>query len=177
MLPDPLHPAVVHLPIALAVLLPLVSLVALMAIRSAWLPRRAWSGVVLLAGLLVVSSWVALETGEHDEERVERVVAERFIEDHEEAAEVFALLSGVLFVVAAAGLLAGRLGELAQVASVVAALGLLVAGARVGHLGGELVYVHGAGQAHMDEGAASGRLGGKSHHEEDDEEDDEYDDD
>ena len=51
MLPDPLHPAVVHLPIALAVLLPLLSLASLLAIRTGWLPQRAWSGVVLLAGL------------------------------------------------------------------------------------------------------------------------------
>jgi uncharacterized membrane protein len=148
MLPDPLHPAVVHLPVALAVLLPLLTLLGAASIRRGWLPLRAWSGVVLLAGLLVIGAWVALETGESDEERVERVVAEKRIEAHEEAAELFMAVGVVLFVVAAAGLRPGRVGDAARVASVVTALALLGAGARVGHLGGELVYVHGAADAH-----------------------------
>ena len=53
MLPDPLHPAVVHLPIALAVLTPLLALLTLLACRRGVLPARAW------AGRLVVSSIVS----------------------------------------------------------------------------------------------------------------------
>jgi uncharacterized membrane protein len=157
MLQGPLHPAIVHLPIALAVLLPLMALAGLVAIRSAWLPRRAWSGVVLLAGLLVLGSWAALETGEQEEERVERVVAEDFIEAHEEAAEVFAVLGMAVFLAAAVGLAAGRRGEVARTLSVVLALALLAAGFRVGQLGGELVYVHGAANAHVDVGVVTTR--------------------
>jgi uncharacterized membrane protein len=172
MLPDPLHPAIVHLPIALAVLLPLLATIALVAIRSAWLPRRAWSAVVLLAGLLVVGSWAALETGEQDEERVERIVTEDVIEAHEEAAEVFASLAVVLFLCTGAGLMAGRTGELARAASILVALGLLVSGARVGHLGGELVYTHGAAAAHVDAaGPALARAGGGDHHDDHDDDD------
>ena len=87
MLPDPLHPAVVHFPIALAALIPLLALLSLLAIARSWLPVRTWAAIVLLQALLVGSAWLALETGEEQEERVERIVAERHIEDHEEAAE------------------------------------------------------------------------------------------
>lgn len=157
MFPDPLHPAIVHLPMALAVLLPLVSVLGYAAIYQQWLPVRAWSGVVLLTGALVLGSWAALETGEQDEERVERVVAESRIEAHEEAAEAFAALGLVLFVIAAAGLTAGRVGELARLASLPLSLALLVAGVRVGHAGGELVYQHGAAQAHVEAAIGSPR--------------------
>ena len=50
-MPDPLHPAVVHLPIALAVLVPLGALAALLAIWKGFLPARSWWGVVLLSGI------------------------------------------------------------------------------------------------------------------------------
>jgi uncharacterized membrane protein len=149
-LPEPLHPAVVHLPIALAVLLPLVALCGAIAIRAGVLPVRAWSGVVLLGLVLVLTSWIALETGEAEEERVERVVAERFIETHEEAAETFMALGVVLLFVTAAGLLAGRPGTLARGASVLLAAALLWAGIQVGQRGGALVYEHGAARAYSD---------------------------
>jgi uncharacterized membrane protein len=150
MLPEPLHPAIVHLPIALAMILPLFALAGLLAIRSTWLPLRAWSAVAVLAGLLVAGSWVALETGEEEEETVERVVAERFIEEHEEAAEFFLVFAVVVFAASLAGLRGGRFGEAARVTAFVLMLGLLAAGVRVGHLGGELVYTHGAAGAYLD---------------------------
>ena len=157
MLPDPLHPAIVHIPIALAVLIPLLSACAALAIHYDALPRRVWSGVVLLCFVLVMGSWFAMETGESDEERVESVVAERYIEAHEEAAEVFMTVGVIVAVVALVGLLAGATGQFARMAVVVLSLGLLVSGARLGHLGGALVYEHGAAAAHS--ARSSGRLG------------------
>ena len=56
MLPDPLHPAVVHLPIALAVLVPLLAAGGLLAIRSGFLPARAWLAVALVQALLAGSA-------------------------------------------------------------------------------------------------------------------------
>jgi len=41
-IPSPLHPAVVHLPIALAVLVPAFAVAALWAIRRGARPLRAW---------------------------------------------------------------------------------------------------------------------------------------
>ena len=76
-LPDPLHPAMVHLPLALAVLVPGLALLGALAIRLQLVPPRTWVAVLLLQAMLVGSGWLALETGEAQEERVEEVVAER----------------------------------------------------------------------------------------------------
>lgn len=161
MLPNPLHPAVVHFPVVLAVLMPLVILVATVAIRRGFPARQTWGAVLALQLFLVLSSWVAMETGEKEEEKVEEVVAEQAIEAHEEAAELFIILTGVTLLVAGAGLLSGGKGEAGRYAALVASLVVLGAGARVGHLGGELVYKHGAAQAYV-QGAGAGLEGGEA---------------
>ena len=155
MLPDPLHPAVVHFPIVLMALLPLVAAGALWAIRRGARPAAAWSVPLVTAAALALSTWVAVETGEREEEKVESVVAEASIHGHEEAAERFLALSGVLLVVTAAGLLRGVPGGAARLAAFVGALGLAGLGAQVGHTGGNLVYRDGAASAYMD--GAAGR--------------------
>jgi uncharacterized membrane protein len=76
-IPDPLHSALVHLPIALAALMPLLAAAGVLAIAKGFVPARAWLAVALLQLLLAGSAWVAVETGEAGEERVERIVAER----------------------------------------------------------------------------------------------------
>ena len=149
MLPDPLHPAVVHLPIALAVLIPGLAVLAMILIRRQTLPPRSWALIVLLQALLVGSGWVALRTGEQQEERVERVVAERHIESHEEAAERFLIVAGVGLLATAGGLLRGRAGAVGRAAGTIAAFAVLAAGVDVGHSGGELVYKHGAASAYV----------------------------
>jgi uncharacterized membrane protein len=150
MLPDPLHPAVVHLPIALAVVVPLMAIVTAAAVARGLLPARSWALVVLLQVLLVGSGWFALETGEEQEERVERVVAESHIEDHEENAELFLSLAGLALVVLGAGLVPGRPGAVSRVVGTLATLVVLAAGVNTGHSGGHLVYVHGAANAYLD---------------------------
>jgi uncharacterized membrane protein len=172
-LPDPLHPAVVHLPIALAVLLPALALLGAVTIQRRIVPPRTWLGVLLLQAVLVGSGWLALETGEAQEERVEQVVAERHIEDHEERAERFQLAAGVTLAVLAAGLLPGAVGGVARGVSVVATLAVLAAGVQVGHSGGELVYRHGAAAAYTRQDAAG--VAAREHvgaYEEDDDHDD-----
>ncbi len=153
-MPDPLHPAVVHLPIALAVLIPLLAALALVAISRRFLPARSWWTILVLQGLLLGSGWLALETGEDQEERVERVVAERYLEAHEEAAERFLVAAGVGLLILGAGLLPDRTGRIGRLAGVAATLGVLAAGVSVGHSGGSLVYEHGAANAYLDAPAA-----------------------
>jgi uncharacterized membrane protein len=147
-LPDPLHPAVVHLPIALAVLMPFVAVGVMAAISKGAAPARTWGVAVALQLLLVGFAWVAVETGEADEERVEKIVAGRHIEEHEEAAEwmLWAAAGGALLM--ALGLAPGRGGRIGRAAGVLASLAVLATAARTGHLGGELVYRHGAANAY-----------------------------
>jgi uncharacterized membrane protein len=150
MIPDPLHPALVHLPIAFAVLAPLFAAAVALAIRAGALPRRLWASVVLFQALLAGAAWVGVETGEREEERVERVVAHRHIEAHEEAAERFLWAAVATFLISGTGLLGGSAGGAGRLVTVLAAAGVLAGGVVVGHSGGELVYVHGAASAYSE---------------------------
>lgn len=154
-IPDPLHPAIVHLPIALALLAPFVALLGAFAIAREWLPARVWIGVVLMQALLAGSAWVAEETGHEQEERVEKIVAKEEIHEHEEAGERLVVLSFISLVVSAVGLLSGSKGGYGRAASVVMGVVLLGAAAATGHSGGALVYEHGAAQAYVKGSAAA----------------------
>jgi hypothetical protein len=153
------------------VILPLGAIGAALALWRGWLPVRTWAFVVALNALLVGSAWLAIETGEREEERVEEVAPETAIERHEQRAEAFLWLSAASLAVAGAGLLAGRRGEVARAAAVAASLDVLGAGVRVGHTGGELVYVHGAASAYAPCAGPIGdeaRLGGEAQRDDDD---------
>lgn len=149
----PLHPVVVHFPIVLAVLLPIFAAGALWAIRKGTTPRRAWLVPTAMALALAASAFVAVETGEDQDERVERVVAEQPLEAHEEAAETFLTLSSGLALLVAAGLVRGRIGGVARGLGTAGAVGLVALAAYVGHSGGRLVYEFGAASAYT-EGSA-----------------------
>ncbi len=154
-MPEPLHPAVVHFPIALAVIIPLFAFIAAVAISKRFVPPHTWIAIVLLQGLLVGSAWFALETGEDQEERVEEVVAENYIEEHEEAAERFMWLAAIGLGVLGTGLLPGGAGAVGRVIGVLATIVILGAAIPVGHSGGELVYKHGAANAYLPAAASS----------------------
>jgi uncharacterized membrane protein len=147
MLPDPLHPAIVHFPIVLMFLLPISAIVALWAIGRGTRVVAAWSVPVAFAAALTLSSWVATQTGEPQAEAVEQRVSERFVEEHEEAAELFLALAGAVLAITAAGMLKGRAGHAVRIAAAAAGVALIVPGYRVGHTGGSLVYTHGAAGA------------------------------
>ena len=155
MLPDPLHPAVVHLPIALAVLIPLIAVVGIIAIAKDFAPARAWWLVVLLQLLLAGTTWFAMETGEEEEEQVEKVVAERHIEEHEEAAEWLLWTAGAGVLLMGSGLLPDGRGRIGRLVGALASLVVLATAVRTGHLGGELVYRHGAASAYTESAGAT----------------------
>ena len=155
MIPDPLHPAVVHLPIALAVVIPLLALCGVIAIQRGFLPARTWIVAVGLQVLLAGSAWLAIETGEQTEERVEKVVAEEHIDEHAAAAEWFAYAATATALIFATGLASERIGRPARVVAVLASLFVLATAVRTGHLGGELVYRHGAAAAYTEQSAAT----------------------
>lgn len=162
----PLHPKLVHLPIALAVLMPMLSAGLLLAWWKDLLPRRAWIVAVALQAVLVGSSVLAMRTGEGDGEKVESVVAESAIDAHEEAAEVFTwTAAGVLLLFAAGSVLPGAAAARGAAGVATAAtLVVLFLGYRVGQAGGELVYSHGAASAWVSgaAGAGAGEGGGEA---------------
>ena len=180
-IPEPLHPAVVHFPIVLACFLPLVALAALATIRRGVDGRRVWQPVLLLSAFLALSAWTAVQTGEQEEETVEDRVSEQAFETHEESGERLMILSGVLLVVMAGGILSGDWGRRARVLGTVGAVALVAAAWQTGASGGELAYQHGAAAlyAQPDAGggaaagdAAGGESGGESGSESDEDDDD-----
>jgi uncharacterized membrane protein len=153
-LPEPLHPAVVHFPIVLALLFPIFALGAIRAIRCGARPHRAWLMPLAFAVAVAGSAWVAVRTGEAEEDRVERIVGETVLHQHEESAERFLVLAGVLALVTAVGLAGGTLGSAGRLLSTLGAVGLAFAAVQVGARGGELVYRHGAASAYVGVDAA-----------------------
>jgi uncharacterized membrane protein len=150
MLPEPLHPALVHFPLVLSLLLPISAAVALWAIARGASTRRTWAVPLVLSVALVGSGWAALETGQHEEDRVEEIVGEAAIHDHEEAAERFMVFAGVALLITATGIAGGTLGRGARIVAIAASLVVAITAVQVGAAGGELVYQKGAARAYVD---------------------------
>lgn len=151
----PLHPLVVHFPVVFAVLAPVFAIGALVAIKRGTRPLVAWGMTAVLVAALSGSSFVALETGEDQEEAVENVVPGSALDTHEDAADRFFSFSLVLLGITAAGFLPRRAGTAARIVATAGTLVMIVAGYQVGHSGGSLVYEHNAGSAYGK--AADGR--------------------
>ena len=170
------HPKLVHVPMALGVLMPLIATGLLVSWWRKWLPARGWVLAIALQAALVGSGVVALQTGEAEEDRVERVVSENFIEEHEEAAEAFVWASGGVLVVMllALALSRRRVGLTVAVAATLGTLVVFGLGYRTGQAGGALVYQHGAAQAFVNAGvgAHATTTDGIKRHDEGDEDDD-----
>jgi uncharacterized membrane protein len=162
----PWHPAVVHLPIGLGMVTPLFALVIALAMRRGALARRAWTVVVALQALVLVGGLIAMKTGENEHDRVAEIVEHHFIEEHEERGELFVWLAGAALTVGlgAWALPAGALATAATAGAVL--LSAVAAGAvmSAAHLGGELVYQHGAATAYVDD---AGEGGGEPHEDHD----------
>ncbi|MFO0584246.1 MAG: DUF2231 domain-containing protein [Anaeromyxobacter sp.] len=144
----PLHPAIVHVPLGLAFVIPLVAAAIAVAVQRQRLPRSALAVVVGLQLVVAGGGFVAMAIGDREAHRVEAVVGEPAVEAHEERAELF-VWSSVAVLVAAAALLvvpARALGALSA-AVVVGSAGVAALGVRAGHAGGQIVYTHGGAAA------------------------------
>jgi uncharacterized membrane protein len=140
----PLHPAIVHVPLGLSLVMPFVAAAIALALRKGWATKPMWLVVVALQAAVLVGGLVAMNSGEDEEETVEKVVNERFIEEHEERAEAFVWSAGITLALSVAVLVVGpqQIGTAAMVTALAAAITLGL-GYRVGHSGGELVFKHG----------------------------------
>lgn len=160
-LPDPLHPMIVHFPVVLSVLLPFAAFGALYAIKGGVRPMRAWGVAIAMSAALTASAWVAVETGEDQEERVESVVGEAPLDAHASAGEALMVTSVGVLMVLALGLMPGDRGRLARYVGAAGTLVMGVMAYRVGHSGGELVYTHNAAAAYAAPGTGAAAAGGE----------------
>ncbi|MEB3203153.1 MAG: hypothetical protein VKP57_00475 [Candidatus Sericytochromatia bacterium] len=145
----PFHPALVHVPLGLAIVLPFVGFGVLLASRRQWLPFRTWGVVLFLQVVTTASGVLAMRTGEAEEELLEGQIPDEALERHEELAEQFVWAMAASTALGAGALLlqatpAGPWLALASTTGTGAAVGL---GIRAGASGGELVYRHGAADA------------------------------
>ncbi len=145
MIPDPLHPAVVHFPIVLLLLGAPLAVVAVFVRR--WnLPVLAAVVVALGAAGAVVATWTGGEAAELAGELSGG--GEQVLDEHEEWGErarnagiVAALLAVTSAVLLRKPVAARAVGAAAALAAIAAAFSV----AQAGHYGGQVVYKHGVG--------------------------------
>ena len=146
-----IHPAIVHFPIALGVVGALASVVYLI-LRKEWL---RWFAPILLT-IALLGAVAAYFSGQSAEDRAEELkVPHAAIEEHEESSFYVLGLLGLGALLSWATH-AKRRGEWISTLIAVMAAAAVV---RTAYLGGELVYVHGAGRVTHPaaaEGAPSG---------------------
>ncbi len=152
LIPNPLHPALVHFPIVLIVLGSAAALVAVFW-RGGHVPRYA----ALLLAMGAFGCWVAMETGESDGGLLEKAQPKMaaLVDAHEEWAERTLTAAIIAAVLVTASAFTQRWPKAARGLAVAGALASLAAGYAVyetGHRGGALVFRHGAGVTVADGG-------------------------
>jgi len=146
-----IHPAIVHFPIALGVVGALAAVVYVF-VRREWL---RWFAPILLT-IALLGAVAAYFSGQSAEDRAEdRNVPEAAIEAHEDSS-IWALgLVGLATLLAWATFGKKRGEWVAALIAVLAAAAML----RTSHLGGELVFIHGAGRVAPASGAGAPGVG------------------
>lgn len=146
----PLHPAIVHIPLGIAMVLPVIALGLFFLINRKWIPHKSWAFVIVLQTLIIGSAYVAMETGENEEDIVEKVVQKSEIHEHEENAELFFYLSLALLILSVPGMVkSDSIRNTSQLIFLAASLGILLMVYKTGHSGGELIFKHKAYEAYQ----------------------------
>lgn len=145
LIPDPLHPAVVHFPIVLILLGAATAVVAAVWRRS---PLPVMAAVLL--GLGALGAWAAVESGESAGGLLETGTpgVEALIDAHETWAQRTLGVSCIAALAAASAAVVERWPRVARGLALLAALASVAAAYTVyetGHRGGALVYKHAAG--------------------------------
>ncbi len=145
MLPDPLHPVVVHFPIVF-----LLSGL-LLAVGAVFIRRRglAWIAFAILA-LGAAGTVAAVGTGNDEASRAGGIseAAEDLLDEHEEWGETtrnVALVTALVALTAAGAAKVRFAGRGLSAATALLAGSAVFCTMQTGHLGGQLVYKHGVG--------------------------------
>ncbi len=145
----PVHPMIVHFPLALTFILPILILVFAFLIKTNKMSPQGWLIIIGLQLMVVATGYISLETGENEEDLVAKVLDKKLIGEHEEAAETF-VGSTVIVLVLSIGVFFIRNEFQFPVKIAIALVGLVSCylAFLAGSLGGELVYKHGAASAY-----------------------------
>ncbi len=145
MIPDPLHPAVVHFPIVLLLLGAPLAVVSLF-LRKYHLPALTAAVLALGGAGALVATW----TGEEAAELAGELSGsgEKTLDAHEEWGERARNAGIVAALLAVTSAALGRkpvAGRALGAAAAIAAVGAAFSVAQAGHYGGAVVYKHGVG--------------------------------
>lgn len=145
----PFHPLIVHFPIALAFILPLLMLAFAYMIKVNKMSSQAWLIIIGLQLGLTITGYVALESGENEEHQVEKIVDKKIIHEHESKAEIFVGSTVIALVLSvAAFFLRKEFQFFIQLGVTLVGLVSCYLAIQTGHTGGGLVYEHGAASAY-----------------------------
>ena len=160
------HPALVHAPLGLMILAPILTLYTLYVIRKRDNPQLLYLTFFLFL-LISIGAFLAVISGEVGEEILEGKISESVIESHEEIAEFFAILSYTLTVLSLFIIfLNDRLRQFALFGLFLLSVALLFTGIITGKRGGALVYEHNAPRYLMSPAPATIKSGkGEERHE------------
>lgn len=140
----PLHPAVVHLPLGLTFALPIVFGWLWWVTRKGTARPQIWGLAIALHAMTAVGAFAAMTSGEQDLEPVATLVGEKVVQPHQEKGELFAyaVLAGLVVT------FGGWFFAPVRLAATVMAVGVAALGLDAAHTGSQLVYQHGAANAH-----------------------------
>jgi uncharacterized membrane protein len=149
----PLHPMLVHLPLALTFVLPFLIVIFAFLIKMNKMTPKGWLIIIGLQLTVVLTGYISLETGKNEEQAVSKVLDRKLIHAHEEAAKIF-VGSTVLALVLSIGVYFISKEYCLPVRMIIALVTLTSCflAYRTALQGGELVYVHGAANAYILEG-------------------------
>jgi len=161
-LPNPLHPAIVHLPIVLTLLGTLFALVSVIT-RRLWLPL--YTAIILL--LAALGAQFAVFTGGSQDPLFSTLSQEQkqLVEQHSDWGEngrTALIVAGVLSLIALALHRFGNSRRVIAVLTTLAACVACICVLRAAQLGGQLVYQHGIGVNTSGSAAASSASPGSS---------------
>lgn len=149
MLDIPLHPALVHLPLGLSLVAPLVAIGIWLGFARGRLPRSAFAILAGLLLLLAVSGFAAMQAGHREEDRVEKVAGRRAVHEHEERGEAFVWTASIVAALGIALLVVpARAVHAAAALTVAGTLAVAVLAFLTGKAGGEIIYRHGGAAAY-----------------------------
>jgi uncharacterized membrane protein len=141
----PLHPAIVHVPLGVAVILPIVAAALTVAVWRGRLPRSVLAVVAGLQLIVATGGLVAMKLGHADERQAALTAPRHAIHEHEEAGEAFVWVSiGVLAVAVASLVVPARAAAAVAAVTTAGTLAVAALGVNAGEKGGELVFHHAA---------------------------------
>lgn len=145
----PFHPVMVHFPIALSFILPILILVFAFMIKSQKMSHQAWLVIIGLQIVTTVTGYVALDSGEKEEHQVATVMDKKHIHHHEESAEIFVGSTVLALVISiAAYFLRKEIQFYLHLGICLMAMISCYLVYQTGSSGGELVYRYGAANAY-----------------------------